>query len=230
MRQICRYFAPLVLLLCCLQFANAQSLIDVNFGVGAVQDKAATTGIDQSTFLACTPGTGTTCVKTPSLNSAVLGVGANLMLWKNYGFGMEATIQPKKSDYAVLQTAIPSQGQASITLQSRVTFYDFNGIWQPVNTKKAALQLIGGVGGANIKFYANQSGSDALLGSYSQSQFYGSSNHFQLHAGVGVQLYLTDKVFLRPQVDFRYVPNFTQFGRNTVTQEMVWLGYTIGDK
>jgi hypothetical protein len=151
-----------------------------------------------------------------------VGLGVNLMLWEHFGVGMEAVMQPGKHSYA----DVPSLGA---TLQSRVTFYNFNGIYQPVNTKKATLQLIGGFGGTNMKFYLNQS-SSSLLGNTNYSQAISSSNHINLHAGVGVQVYLNDHVFIRPQVDIHYVPNFTQFGSNLVEQAMVWVGYTIGDK
>ncbi len=229
MKRVFRFLSLPLLLLCCLQFANAQSLIDLNLGFGAAQNKASNTGIDQVTFGSCNlsaPG----CSPTSSMNGFFMGFGANLMLWKHAGFGMNASLQPGKTDYATIpgNAAI---GFGPTTIQSRVIFYDFDGILQPVNTKKATLQLIGGFGGANTRFYTNYVASGSPLGSSNFSQYASSANHFQVHAGVGVQFYLTDKVFVRPQIDFRYVPNFTeQFGRNTVTQEMVWIGYTIGDR
>lgn len=223
MRRICRYLPLLVLLVGSIQLAGAQSLIDPNIGFGAVIDKALTTGIDQNTFLPCSAATvAGSCSTAPTLNSFAVGLGVNLMLWEHFGVGMEAVMQPGKHSYA----DVPSLGA---TLQSRVTFYDFNGIYQPVNTKKATLQLIGGFGGTNMKFYLNQS-SSSLLGNTNYSQAISSSNHINLHAGVGVQVYLNDHVFIRPQVDIHYVPNFTQFGSNLVEQAMVWVGYTIGDK
>jgi hypothetical protein len=69
-----------------------------------------------------------------------------------------------------------------------------------------------------------------VLGSQSSSQYFQSSNHFQVHGGVGVQIYLTDHVFLRPEFDIHYVNNLTEFGSKIVTQEMVWLGYSWGDR
>lgn len=204
-------------------------MVDVNVGFGGAHAKASETGIDQNTFLSCTKGTPF-CASTPALSGFFMGVGANMMLWKHFGVGMEANFQPAKQTYAVLQPAIPQLGQAQINLQSRVTFYDFNGIFQPVSTKRASLQLAGGVGGTNLKFYENATGANAVIGSFNNSQYAGSSNHFQLHAGAGVQLYLTNSVFIRPQFDLRYVPNFTQFGTNTVIQGSVWLGFTLGDR
>jgi hypothetical protein len=126
---------------------------------------------------------------------------------------------------------VSGTGQAAYTFQSRTTFYDFNGIYQPVKTDKAVLQILAGFGGANMKTYINQSSSGSLLGgSSSSSQYAGSSNHLNLHGGVGVKIYLNDHVYLRPEFDVHYVPNMAQFGSKLVTQEMVWIGYTIGDR
>jgi hypothetical protein len=69
-----------------------------------------------------------------------------------------------------------------------------------------------------------------VLGNSNQTQFFGSSNHFQIHAGIGGQIYVTDHIFVRPQFDIHYVNNFSQYGRNLVTSEMVWIGYSFGDR
>ena len=53
---------------------------------------------------------------------------------------------------------------------------------------------------------------------------------FQVHAGAGVQVYLTEHVFIRPQFDLHYVPNFTnQFGSSMAPGAMVWIGYAERD-
>ncbi len=228
MRLTCRYLSLAVLTLLLTVVASAQSQIDVNVGFGAAQNKASSLGIDQTTFLACTPGSSPTCQQTPKLNEFMIGLGANLMLWEKFGVGMEATIQGGKEDYVNLP-AIPSIGYPASKLQSRVIFYDFDAIYRPVKTEKVAVNLVGGIGGVNMRFYENFS-SSSLLGSYNSSQYASSANHFQVRAGVGVQLYVSGNFFIRPQVDVRYVPNFEQFGRNMVTQEMVWVGYTIGER
>jgi len=240
-KRIRRFLPLMLLLLCCFSIASAQSLIDVNVGFGATQAKATGSGIEgdytytNSTNFGgqCTPGSTPTCAATSKLSGFMMGVGANLMLWKRFGVGMEASFQPGKQTYAsipaetytgssqVIQTAYP--------LQTRVTLYDFNGVYQPVTTSRVNLQLIGGIGGANVKSYAGTSAS-SLLGSSSYSTYISSANHLNLHAGVGVQIYLNDHVFIRPQIDLHYVPNFVQFGTNLVKQEMVWIGYTIGER
>jgi hypothetical protein len=177
--------------------------------------------------------------KTNALGGVFMGLGVNLMLWEHFGVGMEVSFQPNKPTYAAIPAELPivvggltgSPGQAATAFQERTTFYDFNGIYQPWKTEKAELQLIGGFGGANTKSYYNQSSSGSLLGgSSSSSQYAGSTNHLNLHAGVAVQIYLTDHMYLRPQFDFHYVPGMSQFGSKMVMQEMVWIGYTMGDR
>ena len=230
MRRISRYLPLFVLLLFFVRFAAAQSSVDFGMSFGAAQDKANTTGIDQNTFLSCNPATSSTCSPTPALSGFFLGFGGDLMLWKHFGVGGEANFQTSKQNYAVLQPAIPSVGQPQINLQSRVTFYDFNAIAEPVSAKRVGLRFYGGIGGANIRFYENATGSNALVGNFNSSQYAASSNHFQVHGGVGVELFLTEHFFIRPEFDVHWVNNFIQFGRDVATREAVWVGYSFGER
>jgi hypothetical protein len=230
-KRICRYLPLFVLPLLCLSLANAQSGVDVGVGFGGAFTSAASNGLDPNTLQTCTIGsnpTGAGCASTPSLSAFMLGFGGDLMFWKHFGIGAEVNFQPNKQNYVNLNATAPSLGLTSYSIQSRTTFYDFNGIYQPYKSKRAALKLSGGIGGANIKFYESGSSSNSLVGSQSFSQFFGSSNHFQVHGGAGVQIYLTEHVFIRPAFDVHYVHNLTQFGRNAVLEGTVWLGYTLG--
>jgi len=225
--KLIRRYLPLVLAgAFCVPFASAQSTFDVNVGFGAVSDSKATTGVDNTTLATCVNGSSTTCISTPSLSGFMLGIGGNLMLWKHFGVGAEVSLEPGKQDYINLPVA--GTGLTSDKIQSRTTFYDFNGIVVPVRSKKASLQLSGGIGGMNLKFYESQSATTALTGSQSFNQYFGSSNHFQVHGGVGVQIYLTDHFFIRPQFDVHYVHNLNQFGRSTPIEAKVWVGYSFG--
>ena len=211
MNRICRYLP----LLFSISFAYAQSAVDVNVGFGTVHDKAATSGSDSVTGAACT--TGSTCQMTPALSGFFMGFGGAIMLNKRFGFGGEASLQPRKQDYA--------------GLQSRQIFYDVNGIFAPVNQKKVVLRLEGGIGGATTSFSVTQSSCVGTAVCQTQSQAVGSAKHFQIHAGAGVQIYVTEHVFIRPQVDLHYVPNFTnQFGSNMAPGAMVFIGYSLGDR
>jgi hypothetical protein len=228
-RRISRYLPLLFVLFCCIQFASAQSAFDLNMGFGAAQDKASSTQVDQA-LLPCTAGDlYPPCVSTPALSAFMMGFGGDLMLWKKFGVGGEVAFQPAKQTYVNLNGSAAASGLNTLAIQSRMTLYDFNGIFEPVNTKKVALKLEGGIGGANLKFYESGS-SSSILGNQNSSQYIESANHFQVHGGVGVQIYVTDHVFVRPEFDVHYVHNLSQFGSNVVTSEMVWIGYSFGDR
>jgi len=230
-KRISRYLPLLLALFCCMQYASAQSGFDINLGFGGIHDKANSGQIDQA-LLPCT-GAGDPygpCVSTPALNGFMMGFGGDLMLWKKFGVGAEVAFQPAKQDYVNLNASAGSQGLTGLTLQSRVTLYDFDGIYEPVNTKKVALKLKGGIGGANIKFYESGSSTNSVIGNQNFSQYYASANHFNVHGGIGVQIYLTDHVFVRPEFDVHYVPNLTQFGSNVIVEGMAWIGYSWGDR
>jgi len=229
-RRIARYLPLLFLVLCTIQFAQAQSFFDVGIHFGAAQDKAAAQGIDQNTFLNCPIGQSSTCVATPSLSAFMMGFQMNLILWKHFGAGFNMDIQPVKQNYAVLETAAISQGVPEIDLQSRISFYDIDAVYQPYTSKKAAIQLKGGLSIANLKFYENESGANAVIGSFNQSQYAGSSNHVGAAFGGGVQIFVTDHVFLRPEFVGHYIRNLSQFGSNFVKTEMVTVGYSWGDR
>ena len=221
MKRTLRYLPLLSLLLFQIPYASAQSSFDLNLGFGTshVKGIGAIDNINSTTnpFGICTIGAADpNCAKGPDLGGFFLGVGGDVMLTKHYGIGVEAAFQPGKSDYA--------------GLQYRQTFYDVNGIFAPVNQKKVMVQLLGGLGGAKTSFSFTQNCAGIAVCS-SQSQPVLNTNHFQIHAGIGVQIFVSEHVFIRPQFDLHYVPNFTdQFGSNVAPSGTVWIGYSFGDR
>ena len=230
MKRICRYLPFLSLPLLCVPFASAQSSVDFMLGFGTAHDSANSNGLDNSALSACSPigsvslTTGGTCAATPSMSGFFLGIGGDVIVWKNIGFGAEVSFQPAKTQFI----DIPSYG----SLDYRQTFYDFNGVYEPVHTKRVALQLQAGVGGAKTGLSVTSS---TCVGSacVNQAEPVVSSNHFQVHGGVGVSIFVTEHIFIRPQFDIHYVPNLDGqpgFGSNLVTAGMVWLGYNFGSR
>jgi hypothetical protein len=219
-----RYTCAVLLFMatCALRSARAQSSFDLNIGFGTARVGSSGAGIDNANsfnaFGSCIPNSGdANCQATPSLSGFFLGFGGDIMLTKRYGIGAEASFQPTRQDYG--------------PLQYRQTFYDVNGIYAPVNQKRVQLQLQGGIGGARTGFAFTQSGCVGVAVCTTQTQPVGTASHFQVHAGVGVQLFLTDHLFVRPQFDFHYVPNFTQqFASNAVPAATVWVGYSFGER
>ncbi len=220
MKAICRYFFPVVVLFLWIPFAQAQATGDFNIGFGTNQVKSSGSGIDNiyspNAFGSCTPGLGDPyCQSTPGLNGFFLGFGGDAMLSKLFGVGGEISFQPARSNYG--------------PLQSRVTLYDFNGIVAPLKTERVVLKLMGGIGGIKTGFTFDQSACVGTAFCESSNQPIGTSNHFQIHAGIGVEFFLTNHLFVRPQFDWRYVTDFTdQFGSNTVTGGMLWIGFRTG--
>lgn len=221
MKLICRYLPILSVLLLCVPFASAQSSVDFRLGFGTAHDKANGGGIDGGTFAGYSSCSldpiPADCIANPSLGGFFLGFGGDVMLWKHFGIGASADVQPKRSNYG--------------PLLYRQAFYDVNGIFRPVSTKRVALQLEGGIGGAHTGFAINQSGCVGTAVCSSSIQPVGSSNHFDIHAGIGVSLYITEHIFIRPQFDIHYAHGLTdQFNSNLVPAGMVWLGYSFSDR
>jgi len=232
-KRICRYLPLLSLLSLSIPFANAQSSVDFMVGFGTAHDKSNGLGIDSAAspnaYGSCTPGTGDIyCLTNPSLGGFFLGIGGDVMLWKHFGIGAEVNVQPSRSNYgAGCSLAIDEE-----CLQYRQEFYDFNGVFEPVHTKRVTLQLEGGIGGAHTGFAVNESGTcvGSAVCTSAEAEPIGTSNHFAIHVGVGLSLFVTDHIFIRPEFDYRYIPGFTdQFGSNSVPSGMVWVGYSFGE-
>jgi hypothetical protein len=202
--------------------ANAQTSFDVNLGFGSAWDSANSGGIDNASsinaFGSCAPNSGdANCQTLPALRGFFLGFGGDLMLYKHFGVGFEANLQPSRQTYG--------------PLDSRQTFYDVNGIYAPINTKRAVLLLEGGIGGARTSFSLTESGCVGTAVCSTSTEPVGAADHFQAHFGVGVQVFLTDHIFIKPEFDFHYVPGLTnQFGSNAVPEGMVWVGYNFGER
>jgi Outer membrane protein beta-barrel domain len=202
--------------------ASAQTSFDVNLGFGTAWDSANSGGIDNATSLnpfgSCTPGpSDANCESLPKLNGFFLGFGGDLMLYKHLGVGFEASVQPSRQDYG--------------PLSSRQAFYDVNGIYAPISTKRASLQFQGGIGGARTSFAFTESGCVGTAVCSTTTEPVGNATHFQVHVGVGVQLFVTSHIFVKPEFDFHYVPGLTnQFGSDAVPEAMVWVGYSFGER
>lgn len=214
------FFAPLLL---CVSPAFAQSAVDLNIGFGSAFDSANASGIDNANSLlnpfgSCTPGKADAyCQSLPSLNGFFLGFGGDIMFKEHFGGGFEYNIQPARQTYG--------------PLQSRVSFIDVNGIYEPVIKKRYTIQLQGGIGDARTSFAYSQSSCVGTAVCTNSTQAVGNSTHFQVHVGAGVQIAITDHIFVRPQFDLHYVPNFSdQWGRNTVPEATVWVGYHWGSR
>ncbi len=221
MRQRYVYPALLVVTLCSIPSAHAQASVDANIGFGGAWVGSNGQGIDNANsvnaFGSCVPNSGDIyCQATPALHDFFLGLGADIFLTKRYGFGAEVSFTPNRPDYG--------------PLQYRQTFYDFNGIFSPISQKRFKVKIEGGIGGARTSFAINESGCVGIAVCTTETEPIGNASHFQVHVGVGLQLFVTDHLFVRPEFDYHYVTNFTQqFSGSSVPAAMVWVGYSFGE-
>jgi len=211
-----------VLLFLGTSLINAQTSFDVNLGFGSAHASANAGGLDNASSLnafgSCTPSSGdANCQSLPALGGFFLGFGGDLMLYRHFGVGFNASLQPALQNYG--------------PLQYRQAFYDVNGIYAPINTKRYSLRLEGGIGDAHTGFSLTQSGCVGTAVCSTSTQPIGAANHFDVNVGVGVQVYVSEHIFIRPQFDFHYVPGLTnQFGSNAVPEGMLWVGYSFGER
>lgn len=186
--------------------ANAQTA-SAYFGLGTATNSSSGRGID--TF-----GNGT-IFNTPKMGGLFGTIGADFMFRPHLGIGAETSFRFAQGDYA--------------GLKYRPTFYDFNAIWQPVSGRSPIVpEFQAGLGGANLKFYYSQQFCNIFAGCSTSNVYLESSNHFQFHFSGGVRLYVRERVFIRPQIDVRWVNNFFQFGRSWTPQYSIVIGYTFG--
>ncbi len=183
--------------------AHAQARLDAYFGMGTARDSANSQSVDIL-------GTGT--FLPPGSMGGVFGtVGGGLMLTPTLGAGAEISFRFAQGDYA----------GAGL----RPIFYDFNGIWTPKLGKAPLMpELQAGFGGVNLRFYGATQYYNYYTGTY--SNFAGSSNHLQLHAGLGLRVYVKEHLFVRPQFDYRWVRNLSEFNRESVVAFTLAVGFS----
>lgn len=214
-----------VLLLASVKQASAQG-VSVNFGLGTATDTAGT-GINLNTNQPCPQGnlfddfTGA-CEPGPTLGGVFGVFGADYMFKPHFGVNGEYSFRFAQAPY------LPNAG-----LNMRPGFYDFNAVWEPISGSDARIVpvLEGGVGGARVALYITQQCSITGINCTSSYPAGFNANHFQVHAGAGVKLYVKGNLFIKPQFDFHYVTNLTdQFGRNWVPEATISVGYTFGQR
>lgn len=198
--------------------ANAQGM-NTYFGLGSAYDTAATTPGCAPKFIF--DNVTQACEAAPKM-TGVFGVfGADFMINSHLGVNGEYAFRVKQASY------LPSGG-----LNARPAFYDFNAIYEPISAVKRVIPVLeGGIGGAKVSLYFNQQFCATTSICTNQSGFFASANHFQVHGGFGLKLYVTSNVFLKPQFDAHWVHNLHQdYGRDFVPRYTMSIGYTFGER
>jgi hypothetical protein len=216
------------LLLGTLNFAHAQGF-SAYFGLGSATDKRATpvNQFDPLTMTTCPTGQFTDSPIIPGgcepggVMGGVFGVfGADFMWKPHFGFNGEYAFRFSQANY------LPNAG-----LKMRPGFYDFNVVYEPVSGQRIVPVVYGGIGGARMALYITQSCSIANINCTASYPAGINANHFQVHGGVGVKLYVKPSLFFKPQFDIHYVTHLTdQFGRDWVPELTMSIGYTFGER
>jgi hypothetical protein len=118
-----------------------------------------------------------------------------------------------------------SQGRYGGVEPYRPIFYAINAIWAPKLAKSITAELLGGLGGEDLRFYGNLNYNP--LAGYTN---YTSSNHFMADVGGGIRAYFWHDAFIRPEVRLYLVHNNIEFSSGYVTRYGVSLGYSFGGR
>lgn len=187
-------------LLSCTAIVHAQGF-NAYFGIGTARDGSTNQFVDLL-------GTGNP-MPTTALGGVFGTIGGGVMFKPTFGVGAEVSFRFAQGDYA--------------NSTYRPIFYDFNGIWTPsLGSTKIVPELQGGFGGVNMRFYGGTQYFDYNTGRY--TNFAGSINHFQLHAGAGLRIYIRENIFVRPTFDYHWVHGFNEFSSDSVLRYSIAIG------
>jgi hypothetical protein len=104
----------------------------------------------------------------------------------------------------------------------RPIFWDINALYAPKLGNRATLELLGGIGSEDVRFY----------GVTNCSTFTGCTNfvsekHLLGDLGAGLRLYATKNFFIRPEARFYFVRNNFDFSGARAMRGGVSLGFTF---
>lgn len=216
------------LLLGVVNIAHAQG-VSPYFGLGSANDSAGTSvnTVDPVTgaVFTCPKGqlfdsfTGN-CEAGPRIGGVFGVFGVDFMFKPHLGVNGEYAFRFAQANY------LPAAA-----LKFRPGFYDFNAVYEPVSGLRVVPVLYGGIGGARIALYQSQTVSITGITTNFSYPAGLNANHFQIHGGIGVKLYIKPSLFIKPQFDIHYVTHLTdQFGRDWVPEYTVSVGYTFGER
>jgi len=175
---------------------------DVAFGVGSISSSNPTTG-------PCSSGT---CIFPSERGGLYPGFSANLLVHRRVGIEGDVFWKASQGLYGGFQPYRP-------------IFWSFNAIWVPHISKNFSGELLGGIGGEDLRFYGNLNFSPVF--GYTT---YTSSNHFMGDVGGGIRAYFWHDAFLRPEVRLYLINNNVEFSSDRVLRYGVSLGYSFGGR
>jgi hypothetical protein len=139
-----------------------------------------------------------------------LSFGLDFLFYHNLGVGFNAAFRANENLYQGFQPFRPF-------------FYDVDAVWGPPIGKRAQAELSAGIGAESIRFYTPF----LTCGSFTGCTNFVSSNHFLGQFGAAFRLYVTPKVFIRPEAHLYLVHNNVEFSGSRATRYGVSIGYSF---
>jgi hypothetical protein len=135
--------------------------------------------------------------------------GLDFLFFHNLGVGFNAAFRAKQNLY---------QGQ----LPFRPFFYDVDAVYAPPLGKRAQLELSAGIGAESVRFYT-----PSFQCSFTGCTNFVSSNHLLGQFGAAIRLYVTPRIFIRPEAHFYEVRNNVEFSGARASRFGVSIGYSF---
>jgi len=176
---------------------------------------AGGTATDSSTGPLNTLGAGVT-FNTPRMGGLFGTVGGDVILRHRIGGGAEYSFRKDRGPYA--------------GLEYRLVFYDINAVYYPLSNRgrRWLPEVQGGVGRSKLTFYDTPGFCMiAPQGCRSTNAQIETLDHLALHFAGGVRFSIWKGLFVRPQVDLRWIHTFADFGSSWVPEYTLAVGYTF---
>jgi hypothetical protein len=158
-------------------------------------------------------GASAALLPSPERGGMYPGVSANVILRNRLGLNIESAWRDKRASYYGYETYRP-------------IFTDVNVLFQPRLSKKMGLDLLGGIGISDTRFYFP----DITNCGSALSTCYTSNMHFMEHLGIGLHYYVWHRlphVFVRPEAHFYHIQDNQGFNSNDVLRVDAMIGYTF---
>ena len=136
--------------------------------------------------------------------------GVDFIFFHNLGVGFNAAFRAKQNLYQGFQPFRPF-------------FYDVDAIYAPPLGKRAQAELSAGIGAESVRFYTPF----LTCGTFTGCTNFVSSNHFLGQFGAGLRLYVTSRVFIRPEAHIYVVRNNVEFSGSRATRFGISIGYSL---
>lgn len=137
---------------------------------------------------------------------------ADVLFYKNLGFQGEFAWKASRGVWQGVQPYRPF-------------FYDFNAIYVPKLANRTYLELMAGLGSEATRYYQPFQTCD-----FYTCKNYVTINHFMGHFGVGMKVYATRNLFVRPEAHLYLVNDNQEFSSGRAVRYGVSVGYTFGGR